>query len=162
MRHLNLFLTIFVFACAFHSQATTNQTTNQIKVKRNNSKVVNTAKTKATNTQAHSTKTKSADTANNDVTIKMTRVSASTKKLVDSSNAPKITGTIASKPIKSSGPVSVVIASHQPTASTGYASCPYRNKSASPFSKDGKLTQVKRLLPNVKTAYETRSASGIN
>lgn len=39
-------------------------------------------------------------------------------------------------------------------------SCPYKNASMSPFSREGKLTQVQRMLPG--NAYNYRSSTSTN
>lgn len=151
MRQLNFLLTAFVFVLSFAAQAATVS-------KRNNK-----------NTDPNKNQIKiSLHKAN---TQKGVRVTTSRTKKTTGSNqklaaydAPRVTGTIDKRPIVNirnvSDSMTVTLRSKPPTANTGETSCPHKNKAFSPFSKEGKLTQVKRMLPNSPTALDTRASAG--
>ncbi len=61
-----------------------------------------------------------------------------------------------SKKISRPLPTTVALASRAPTANVGSTNCAAKNKAQSPFSKEGKLTQVNRPI----MATNQRSATG--
>ncbi len=156
MRHLKFLVAMMLFAFAFNSGAAVNKKTQQ---KQKNT-IVQKAKTVAVQVPSRSTATVKRN--NNDgLTLKLNRVTSG-KKLVDSS-APRITGTVANKPVKSiNAPLSVTFASKSPTANKGRSSCAYKNGAVSPFSKAGKLTMADKPQKSAPMAFDNRGASGIN